>query len=83
MVIQLPGTLRDNAFVTSDQATVEQGRQEVSRWMSDSDYAGSYPDRVFAIFDDGEVVREWNVVEKRRSTQTQTALANHPYKTGG
>jgi len=68
MVIQLPGTHKDNAFVTSDEATVEQGRQEVSRWLSDGDYAGSYPDRVFAIFDDGEVIREWNVVEKPRRT---------------
>ena len=64
MVIQLPGTLRDNAFVASDNSTLEQGRKEVSAWMSDAEYAGSYPDRVFAIFDDGEVVREWNVVEK-------------------
>jgi len=69
MVIQLPGTHKDNAFVASDESTVEQGRQEVDRWLTKRDYAGSYPDRVFAIFDDGEVIREWNVVEKPRKAR--------------
>jgi hypothetical protein len=71
MVIQFPGTRKDNAFVTSDRDSVEQGRREVFQWMNKKGYSNSAPDRVFAIFDHGKVVREWNVVEKARGPRLQ------------
>ncbi len=64
MVIQLPGPLKDATFVTSDRPTVDQSRTEVTQWVTESGYSSSQPERVFTIFDDGEILREWNLVQK-------------------
>lgn len=70
MVIQYPATHKDNAFVTSDSPEVDDGRREVDRWLTFSDYAQRPADRVFVIFDNGgEIVREWNVVERPRNSR--------------
>lgn len=63
MVIQQPGPLSDAAFVTSD-SPIDHGRLEVDAWMTDSNCVPSEPNRIFAIFQQGEIVREWNLIRK-------------------
>jgi hypothetical protein len=63
MVIQLPGPLKGASFVSSDSHGLEQQFREIAAWMNTSKSAPAQPDRVYAIFDRGHVVREWNLMQ--------------------
>jgi hypothetical protein len=69
MIVQIPAPRRGKAFVASDRHAVDGARRELIRWLTEQGCAGNSQNRVFAIFDQGRVVREWAVVERTHSVQ--------------
>ncbi len=64
MIIEVPGPLKNAAFVTSDRKSLEMCRREIAQWLARFGYTAADPGRVFSIFKDGRVVREWHIALK-------------------
>lgn len=77
MIVQFPSPVKGKSFVTSDHHQIDEARKEMVRWIAlRGREAGN--GRIFAIFDHGQIVREWSMMDARRGFDSLSAVDLSP-----
>ena len=64
MVLQMPCPEKQFVFVASSLEDRQQAETEIVTWASSHGYQLPPPDRVFAVYSEASLAREWRLLER-------------------